>query len=189
MALKNVKGIRGKFIKEGRCLLIGLYWTGARPAEILEMECKDIQKEDSFITLDIKTLKRGIDRKVYISQHRLGIKELYNYSKSNFPNYKMFFHYKREHHKRVTLPSGEVKDYIETSRAVRYYINKWFDGIVNNDTIPPYYLRHNRLSSAANKGATLLELKYLKGARDIKSINPYLHLDKTKAKKLAKKIV
>ena len=187
-ALNQVTGIRGNYVKEGRALVIGLYYTGARPAELLEMECKDVEKEGNYISMDLKTLKRGLARKVYVSQQRLGMKEFYKYSKSNFPNYKMFFHYKRDYLKSVKLPSGEIKQYTETSYAVRYYINKWFKGVVNNDTIPPYFLRHNRISSAAEKGATLQELKYLKGARDIKSVNPYLHLDKTKAKKLAKKI-
>ena len=186
LGLKNVTGIRGKFLREGRAMLIFLYWSGARPIELFAMRAKDLEKDGNYLTCFIPTAKRGRARKIYISLHRMGITELYNYSRAIFPGQFMFYHYKSTYTRLVKHKSGKISEYEENGDRLRYYINKWFKNILPG-SIPPYYFRHSRLSSLSANGATRAELKFYKGAKDGRSVDAYEHISQVTAKSLSKK--
>lgn len=183
-ALNNVKG---RYRTEGRALLCLLYLTGCRPVEALELRAKDVTKLDSYVIVELKTFKRGVSRKVYLASRLKLVKEIYNYAVRLFPDMYMFHHFKGKYVRKVIKPNGEVVERVETSDKLRYHFKKWFNGVVP-DSIPPYYLRHNRFSQLAEAGATDRELQQLKGAKDLNSVQPYLHLSSRSAKELSKKI-
>lgn len=183
-ALNNVRGIHGRYVQEARALLILLYYTGCRPVEALNIKAADIEKEKSYIVVKIPAAKRGLPRKVFLPYRFALIKELYKYSRAVFPDFLLFMHY-RSNYERKTK-KGKTRADITT--RIRYYVNKWFDGVVDNDTIPPYFLRHSRFSQLSEAGLAPQELKYLKGSKTFASVNPYLHLSRRKAVQIAKHI-
>lgn len=189
-ALNNVKGVRGQYIKEGRALLIALYWTGARPVEILLMKAKDIQlheKHKTLVSLHLKTAKRGNERKILIPKQRKFMKELYTYSKSIFPEMFMFKHYENRYVRHYTDSRGNSKQHIDTTDKIRYYVSKWFTGVIE-DSITPYFLRHSRFSSMSEYGADPIEIKHYKGSKKMSGVEPYLHLSSKRMVKTARRV-
>jgi len=178
-ALENVKG---KYVREGRALLIALYYTGARPNEILKLKPADFKKEASYIFIQVAGSKRGLPRPIVLQYKKELVRELYKFAISVYPNMLLFFHY-RNNYKR----ERGGKTTIESTNLVYYHINKWFTGVIPH-TIPPYYLRHNRFSKLAAAGVPLEQLRQLKGSRTHTSVLTYLHLSTESAKKTAKKI-
>ncbi len=181
-ALSNIKG---KYIKEGRALLITLYYTGARPVEILQLKAKDIKKERSYVTIRIPGSKRGLPRTIYLRYKKDLVKELYLYANGIFDEAYLFFHYRGEYVRTVMTKQG-LKQRIETSDKIRYHIKKWFKNVID-DSIPPYYLRHNRMSKWSEAGLNTKDLRMLKGSRTEASVMPYIHMSKSTAQKAAKK--
>lgn len=181
-ALNNIKG---RYRREGRALLIALYFTGARPNEVLQIRGKDIKKEGPHITVQVKGSKRGLSRKIYLPYKNELVKELLQYARSLFSEMLIFHHYKNNYPRRTITKTGKIKTRVETTDKIRYYINKWFKGVVD-DSIPPYFLRHSRFSKLAMKGVNTEQIRILKGAKDGKSVAPYIHLSSTEAKKISK---
>lgn len=183
-ALANVKG---KHTKEGRSLLILLYFSGARPNEALRVKSEDIERDNSYVTVQLPGSKGGLARKIYLSYTDEFVKELYQYSKGLFPGQYCFFHF-QNHYKRTTLSKkGEIKEYDSIADKLRYHFKKWFAGVVP-DGIPPYFLRHNRFSKMSEEGASPEEMRLIKGSRTFESISPYVHLSSKAAKSAARKI-
>jgi site-specific recombinase XerD len=81
--------------------------------------------------------------------------------------------------------SGKIREYIETTSKLRYHIPKWFEDVIP-DSINPYYLRHNRFSKMSLKGASVQDIKNMKGAKSIASAEYYIHMNTKKAKQLAR---
>lgn len=185
LALENVKGIRGKYIKEGRCLLIALYYTGARPVEVLSMLSTDLERDGSYIKVRLKGRKRGLTRPMWLQSSRPLVKELYAYSMSLMPNMYMFYHYRGKYHKTYMSRKKLVRHYVETTYKLRYYFKKWFEGVFPGG-INPYYFRHNAFSKMSERGATPQEIKQAKGAKSSASVDPYLHMSARSGKKLAR---
>jgi len=183
LALNNINGIRGQHIKEGRALLIALYYTGARPNEILRLVSNDISRDQGYIVIKVPSSKKGKTRPIYIKKNRAFIKELYDYSNGLFPNMKMFYHYITKHQKSYINRKGEVRHYEEISAKLRHHVKKWFDGVFD---INPYYLRHSRFSQLTERGVSASEIMILKGGRSMECVTPYLHLSSTTGKKIAK---
>jgi len=183
-ALSNIKE---KQRKQGRALLIILYYTGARPKEILYIKANDILKEGSFITIKIMGAKRGLTRKVYLQYKKSLIKELWNYVTTLPPEMFLFHSFKNTYVRSKQVKSGEIKQYVEETDKIRYYIFKWFKGVIPG-SITPYFLRHNRFSKLSEAGATMQQIRQMKGSKSMKSILPYIHLSSESAKKLARKI-
>jgi integrase len=188
-ALKNVKGIHGKYIAEGRSLLIILYFTGARPAEVLRMIAKDIQKDGHYITAFVPPVKNGRPRRLYFAIKNKYMKEVLKFANNIYPDQILFWHYKGNHTRKYTTKKGIKKEYREDTNKIRYHVSKWFTGVLSTGTIPPYFLRHNRFSSLAENNATDNEIMIYKGAKDKRSINYYIHMSKFNAKKVARKVV
>jgi len=183
-ALDNVKGIRGKYVDEGRALLILLYYTGCRPNEALKVKAKDIEREKTYLKVKMQGSKGGYPRTIYIPYKHSMAKELFKYSSRVFDEMFLFFHYRSKYTRKVTTKSGEIKVRIDITDKLRYFFARWF----KETEITPYVLRHNRLSKLAEKGATMEQLRQIKGAKSFDSVMPYLHLSKEQAQKVGRKI-
>lgn len=187
-ALSNIKGMRGgRYVTEGRALLIALYYTGARPNEVLALRGKDVTKEGQFVRVFLKGSKRGLPRPVYLRLKKSEVQELFKYASSLFPDLYLFFHYKNTYIRHYLNKKGDVKEKVEVTDKIRGYVSKWFTGVIEG-SITPYYLRHNRFSKLSMAGASLQELRMIKGSKTEGSVTPYLHLSTRTSKALAKKI-
>lgn len=178
---KALNNVRGKHTREGRALIIMLYYTGARPAEVLELRPKDISKQGLHLAVALLTKKRGSPRRLLISFKRKWVTELFDFVQKCFPDQLLFWHYKNEYVR--YLPDGGIRT--ETTDLLRYYFKRWFKHL---NSIPPYVLRHNRLTMLAQNGATLEEMRWFKGAKSYNSVTPYLHQSTEMGKKLSKKV-
>lgn len=185
-ALNNITKVRGHSIQESRALLIALYYTGARPVEVLNIRGKDINKQGRYVTIVVKGFKRGLPRTVYLPYKNPLVQEVLNLSLQTYPDLFIFYRFRSKTHRTRQTKKGIV-GYVEVSNKLQYHVNKWFKGVLP-DSIPPYYLRHNRFSKLAAAGASLEQLRLLKGSRTFSSITPYVHLSSAEAKKLARKI-
>jgi site-specific recombinase XerD len=183
-ALANVKG---KNIREGRSLIIALYYTGARPNEILRMKAGDIEKEDKYIKLRVKASKGGLPRTIYLPFTSELPKQLLEYASSLPSDMYLFYHYLKKYKRKHINKFGVTKEYLEISNNLRYYFKKWFDKVIE-ESIPPYYLRHNRFSKLIEAGITLEEARMLKGSKTFNSIVPYIHMSTHAARNIAKKM-
>lgn len=181
-ALDNVKG-RHRLM--GRCLLIMAYYTGARPSEYLRLQAKDINRESNYIAVKMPASKGGRRRIIRIPLKRAFVKEMWDYIVSQFPETYIFYKYTNKYIVKYVNRKGEIKENVSISDKLRYHFNKWFDGVIEG-SIPPYYLRHNRISKFAEKGFSLMDLMLLKGSQNTESIKPYIHMSKHKSIKLAR---
>jgi site-specific recombinase XerD len=182
-ALQNVKGVRGRYVQEGRGLLIGLYYTGGRPVEVLRCKGVDVEKEGNYVKVKLEGAKHGLTRIIYLPERLTLVKEFYNYARSVFPEQLLFYHYANKYVRK--LPNG--KERVETTNKIYYYISKWFTGVIAGG-ITPYFLRHNRFSSLSMAGIKTEEIQQLKGSKTIEGVRPYLHLSSRTMKEIAKKI-
>jgi len=179
---KALSNITGKHKRQARALLIALYFTGARPNEVLKLKAEDIFKERSYIIVNIEGSKRGLPRPIYLQSKNKFIKEFWLYVKSLHPSMFLFWKFKSQYIRKV-----KGKEYIETTDKLRFHFKKWFENVLP-ESIPPYYLRHNRFSKLMLKEASLDELRLLKGCKDLRSVSAYQHFNVKLSKKLAKKI-
>lgn len=188
-ALENVNN---NYVQEGRALLILLYLTGARPAEILNVRSKDIKKEGRHVKIFLQTLKRGLARTVFIPIKNEFIGEVLEFAEKYPNDMLIFFNYRSVRSRKVLVkskkhPEGKFIPYTTITDKLNYHVKKWFTGVIDG-SIPPYYLRHNRFSQLAMKDVRLEDLKYLKGAKTVASLEPYTHLSSRAAKRVGGKI-
>jgi integrase len=184
-ALDKIDGIHGNYIQEARALVILLYFTGCRPIEALKIKGVDFAKNESYLTIQIPQSKRGKVRTVFLSGHYTLVKELFDFSKKNFPEAFMFFHFRGQYKRMVTTKSGEVKERIDITQKLNYHFKKWFSDVMPG-SIPPYFLRHNAFSKMALSGSSTADIQYIKGSRSIESVTPYIHMSVKKAKDIAR---
>lgn len=188
-ALNNVNGIYGDYIEEGRALLIALYYTGARPVELLGMKAEQIQKKDSYVTIELQAAKRGLNRTIFLPYRFKAVKELYDFAMKIMPSMYLFYHYRSKRIRLIKTKSGEYKEYHVITDKLYYHVKKWFKDVPDSGmSICPYFLRHNRFSQLSEQGLTPQELQQLKGAKTSDSVQSYLHLSSRTARKIAKHI-
>jgi len=119
-ALENVKG---RYIKEGRAILICAYSTGARPNELLKIKAKDITRDGNNIHIKLQGSKNGLPRELILSLKKLPMaKELYDFAASTFPEMILFNHFISHYERTRITKKGIVKKYIETTDSFRYHI-------------------------------------------------------------------
>jgi len=172
--------------REGRALIICLYYTGARPVEVLNIKAKHIKREKNYIIIETPASKNGLPRSVYLPFKKPLVKELFRFACGLMPERYMFWNFKGRYIRKVMTRKG-VKEYIEETNRIKYYFQKWFSSL-EGGAITPYHLRHNRFSKLAQSGATMDELRVLKGAKTYASIMPYIHMSTAQAKKVARRI-
>jgi site-specific recombinase XerD len=179
--LKVLNSMKDRNLIEARALLIALYFTGARPSEVLELKSNQVIKEAGFVHIKLDTKKHGQPRQLVFNYKDDLIKELYLYTSKIMPDVLLFYHFRN----RYTRVRG-VKTYIEITGKLGYYFKKWFKNVDN--PVNPYFLRHSRMSQLSQSGATPEELRWWKGAKKYESVTPYLHQSEETAKKISKKV-
>ena len=180
-ALSNIKGSK---VREGRALLICAYYTGARPAEYLQILGKDVRRNNNYITIKVKGVKNGLTRTINIPLSKKHMKEFYDYSQTVFDNVPLFHHYISRYERVHISKKGKIVRYKEVSTNLRYWFKKWFSFMQNPPN--PYFLRHNRFSSLAESGASDRDLTLIKGCKTADSITPYIHLSSARSKKVGR---
>jgi site-specific recombinase XerD len=163
---EDIKAIMDKTQNKRERLLISLLWiTGARPMELLMLKREDFRVYSEKLEITIQTLKLRKSEKFAVEARTLSF----------------------------SRPSGlNCNIYIETiidwisnvlpGQPILTYSKRWAEMSINNlgkaaigKTISPYHFRHSCFSWMARNGATAEQLKYFKGAKSIKSVEPYLH--------------
>lgn len=192
--LNFMQSIGVKYLPEAQACVIAHYLTGARPNEVLDLISQDIQRDNQFYTIQMKGSKGGLPRKIHISVKNELARKLYAYAVTQFPTAYIFYHFRSNSIRSGTtasLKNGKkriyTKDYADVANNLKYHFKKWF-GVLFKDGIPPYFLRHNRFSKLAEKGATLEDIRQIKGARTVQSVTPYTHLSTERSKEIGKKI-
>lgn len=185
--LKACDNVTGNNKKQGRALIIALYFTGARPNEVLDIKSKDVKREGSYVHVFVKGSKNGLPRTIWLPYKSVLVKEFLSYANSLFPDMRLFWAYRSKYKREVVKPDGSVKEYHEVSAKLRHHFKRWFVDVLD-DPIPPYYLRHNRMSKLSMAGVEMQDLRMIKGAKTFDSITPYLHLSAASAMKIAKKL-
>jgi len=149
--------------EEERVCLILLYYTGARPQEILELRVKDVWQDRKKIAISIPTLKKGIGRTIFIPLNEI-TQELISFVKERPQDLKLILKWRH---------SYNIRDFVYR---------------VSEKRLTPYFFRHNRISQLANAGVDPHTLRRFKGAKSILSVDPYLQLAGTGMKRIASKI-
>jgi len=153
--------------RQDRAWLTVLWFTGARPSEILELRKKDIIINPESIQFVLSTKKLGFRKSdgfiiekrtlvLKISEKNRYVKNLCRYLEP-FKDGELIFSFSRRHGLNII--------YRISMRAFGF-------------KLCPYNFRHSRLTLLAEKGATIEELKRFKGARGDKSVTNYLHARK-----------
>jgi integrase len=199
--LPKKKHPRKGSVEQSRALLICLYFTGARPSEIVDLCAKDIELKKYprqwVYEIHLKTLKGGISRSIPIPKNPLTIK-LYEYSKKQYPEAFIFYAFRslsknkvrwKQNKDMIVKENGEVrhetfvenkfKEYIRKGKKVNDYIVQWTG-------YPAYFFRHHRFSYMADKGASDNDMQFYKGAKSPASVEPYKHMSTQRKQKLAK---
>lgn len=128
-----------------------LYLTGARPVEmqlIQKLNCKIVGED--FLIL-IRTAKKGFPRTLKFDS------------------------------KKTPFITTHILPYLASlndedrlfQKDISTYKKKIYN--VSENTLTPYSFRHFRMTRLAELGAFEQELKFWKGAKDIKSVEPYIH--------------
>lgn len=180
------QNVTGKHTEEARAMIIIMYYTGARPNEILELKAKDVIHDKSYIKVWLKESKGGLPRTIWLQLKRPMVKEFFNYARKIYDEMFLFSSFRGMYIRTKQCRNG-VRTYIETTDKLRYHFKKWFKNF-HEDGIPPYYLRHNRFSKVSAKGGSAEEIRQLKGAKTFSSVVPYLHMSSKMGKSIAKKI-
>lgn len=187
-ALKNIPKTEFNNInlEEAESVLIALYYTGARPVEILHLKAKDITQNNNQIHIRLAgKFKSSLPRTFVISSRRPYITKLYDYASTLFDETYLFFNFRGAYKRTYKTTKGEIKQRIEYSDKLRYHIKKWFTGVLP-DSITTYYLRHSRFSQLSEAGASLQSLRMLKGSKTADSITPYLHMSLAESRKISR---
>lgn len=184
--IKMLDNVPAKRRNQARALVISLYLTGARPSEVLKQLAKNIKKERNYYVIEIiDTTKNALPRKVYVNNRNKLAMELYQYAESFLPDMYLFPDFIGSYARTYEKKNGEIVTYYETSRKVRFLLYKISETVIE-DGIPPYFLRHNRFSKLVENGASLEDIRQIKGARSMDSVTPYLHMSSKIGKKISK---
>ncbi|MEM4262019.1 MAG: hypothetical protein QXI10_03575 [Candidatus Diapherotrites archaeon] len=167
---------------QAKLISILLYYTGLRPTEILRITGGQITKGESGIKIPITSAKKGQAGIVLLPKNEYTL-QLYEHSNKIPPEMPIFYYFAKNQENKVKWKKKitneeKTKTYIR-NQNLHYFCMKWFG-------VPPYFFRHNRLSRAAEKGATLEELREMKLAKKIESVLPYLKWSITTKKRLKK---
>jgi len=147
-----------------RALISFLWLTGARPSEVIEVKKEDIIVEPFKVQFKIPTKK--LDKsKGFKIKHRI-----LEYNRPRMPP-NPFIEAIVIHHR--TINDGAIV-FNMTTRNIEYIVNKASTKALGY-ALAPYNFRHSRMTKLARLGYDAIDLKYFKGSKSIKSVEPYLH--------------
>jgi integrase len=140
--------------RPGQKVAIALeYITGARPAELIELRKRHFRIIGSDLQIIVPTKKGGFERVLpFDIENTPYVKELIIPYTQSLPE-----------------PDSFILPFRTTTRL------KQLTYEASDNKLCPYNFRHNRLSQLGLIGASLQELMNFKGARDAKSVIPYLY--------------
>ena len=133
-----------------KSMLILLFYTASRPAELLLIRKRNIKIYDDKIVLELISLKGGVGRVQSFDRNRY-FEIIVKYSKSLPEENSRVFNYKQTY-------------------QIRQMVYR-----VSDNKYCPYFFRHNRMTELAKSGASPFELQAFKGAKQLSSISPYIH--------------
>jgi integrase len=179
---------------ESRAYCIIAYYSGLRPAEILDLKPENIDKSGRYVDLILQAKKGGAKHPISIPKNDLTI-EFFDYAKSKTVPGQYVFRRLRSERPHIVKWKQTIKDpkddsvfvkdrkklYFRTTNKVQYMVLKYFG-------FPPYYFRHNRFTSMLQHGATLAEIKHQKLGKTLACVEPYLKHDIREARKTARTI-
>jgi len=170
---------------EVRAYCIISYYSGLRPAEILDLKPENIDKAKGGRSIDLilQAKKGGAKHPISIPKNDF-TSEFFEYAKAKtVPGLFVFRRLRVEQPHLVkwkVVKDGEViekkKLYMTTNYKVKHIVLKWFG-------FPPYYFRHNRFTSMLHQGASLNEIMFQKLGKTLTSVHPYLKHDVREARK------
>ena len=149
---------------EYRAYIATIYLTGARPIEMSLLKRESVKITDDSVLISIETAKNGYPRTL---------------------------HFSRE----TPLLEGHILPFWATlneeERAFKKHVSTYKKMIyrVSGNRLTPYTFRHHRMTKLSMLGAKDQELKYWKGARSTKSIEPYIHYSGIMVEKFKNKIM
>lgn len=189
-AMKNATDFKYRSNKsaiEARALILMLYFTGARPNEVLRLKGKNCGTNGTYMTVLLPASKGGLPRTMYLNMKKPMVKELHEYCSRIYDEMFLFYNFMSKYIRRRVTKRGKEKVFVEIADSLRYWFKKWFDGVLE-EAIPPYYLRHNRFSKLIEAGVSLEDARMLKGSKTFQSITPYIHMSGKAARNIAKKM-
>lgn len=195
--------LQHQYQDQAKSLLILLWATGARPNEVLRLTGKHFIKTDKYLDVKLPGSKGSMARMVRLPLKDSLIQLVWEYVKT-IPGSMYCFYFFRSRAKRYGVTktytkknkiTGEKeivtkrydKIYDEVSSKLRYYLPKWFN-VLFPEGIPPYYLRHNRMSIAA-ENLDSQALMLLKGSKTEGSIRPYIHQTRKTQRKISQELM
>lgn len=186
-ALQRVHEVnKGKHVREARSLIILAYFSGARPNEYLRSKGVDVERKGKFVVVKMKASKGGLPRPIFLPYKNKLVQEFYEYAKSLYPEMPMFYNFTSRYTRKKVTKKGKVKFYTEITDSLRYWFKKWF--VDFEGSIPPYFLRHNRMSKLAENDVSMEALRMFKGSKTFESIVPYLHMSSKSGKMIGNKL-
>lgn len=172
--------------RAAKALNILMYFSGARPAECLAVKTDDVTIDHNYVVVNIPGIKKGLPRKVLMRRKDPLVKYFWDdYAGRLMPGTHLFVDFISHYSRRYVNKKGVVKWYTEISDSLRNHFYYWYADVIPG-SISPYYLRHNRFSKLAESGASMDEIRQIKGSRTYNSIIPYLHLSMRTAQKIAR---
>jgi len=185
---KALNNIKGENRRQGRALLICLYYTGARPIEILQLQAKDIKKVGGIVKIALRGSKRGLPRELTFTYARDElIQELWKFRAGLFDEILMFHRFRNKYERRVTYKSGKQIVRYEITSKLRYFLQRWFRGVIEGN-VTPYFFRHSIISQLALAGHSDTDLRLFKGSKTTESISHYVQLTSDRSRKLGKSV-
>lgn len=158
--LKKCRTVREKM------LLILLFITGARSSEIIQLKSDDIIKDGTYLSIHLKTMKRGRNRILKVPM-RNGTSSFVKYSR-------MLLKLVDD-----TFLTGQNIFPAWSNVKIHKIISR-----VTNEELNPYFFRHNVMSILSMSGASIQQIQFWKGAKDVKSVQPYLHISREEQTKI-----
>jgi len=189
----NLKKSHFKDLSEARAFLILLYYSGARPVELMDLTSDSMEKStQGHLKIVLPTAKRGKTRLIMVRNDSKSLtmvkhaEELTKYWEKHKPiPEKLLFHNLRylsknpvkwkENKNSIII---KKRTYFRTTKRAYYYVQKWMG-------IPPYYFRHNRASYMADKGASISEISQWRGTKN-NSTERYIQFTEGRVTKIAK---
>lgn len=168
----------GKNTRKARIFFVIMYYTGARPAEILELNTNQITKEGAkYLVINMPAKKNGLPRPIRLRYRLPLVKDIWHYAQKLYPGMLLFkdLQGRTTSTKTYTTKKGEVRThtYTKTSDKINYIFRASF-----GDELNPYFLRHNRFSRMMERGANPEQVRLTKGSRSYESVTPYTHMSK-----------
>jgi len=149
--INKAESIRDKF------LIAILYITGARPIELTMLTSEHIQEEESNLIIKLFTAKLGRSKGFTPDERELEIKP-------STPFFKILNEYYQLYKKWPEQPMLSI-----SVRRMEQII-----GELSDHKFCPYNFRHSRMTKLSRAGASIDQLMYWKGAKDTRSVSPYL---------------